>query len=414
MNKHVNKAVRVQTNYFLLYPKRAFSALKCRVTVGGKPANDFVVESSVEAVFWSQELQKLLDNSPESATINQHLRLVKNQLQTAAIMVEATGKPLTAQAVKEAYFEAQQPAPLPIVESAKVAPRTFGYCFLEFVRKKRTDTRNKVCARTMQAYFQYNNKFLEYLQAAKSKSEERATAIKLDYAERYLTWLVDDRGHHENYANKCVDFLRQVLVFAENSGLIDRNPLKGLQLQKSQNYDTTHLDPHELADLVNFDFHKLPIAKETAKSLTEERDCFVFTCYTGQHHSDILDNSVSIFTGDDGRKWLTGNRKKTGQVYQLPLHSVALAVVEKYDGIGNLPVKSNSKRNELLKQIAAFCGIPKLLTTKIGRKTFADFALNVMVASAETVAEVLGQSSTKYLKHYSRVSQRRIAKEFNF
>lgn len=60
------------------------------------------------------------------------------------------------------------------------------------------------------------------------------------------------------------------------------------------------------------------------------------------------------------------------------------------NGYGNdvqkLPIKSNQKRNRSLKEISSFCRVPVLLSTKIARKTFANFALNVLMIETDDVA----------------------------
>ena len=124
---------------------------------------------------------------------------------------------------------------------------------------------------------------------------------------------------------------------------------------------------------------------------------------------------MELFTHHiDGRIWLRAKRVKTGTLYTVPLHPIALKIIEKYGGIDKLPVKAAANRNEKLKQIATFCGLNILLTTKVGRKTFSNYAVNTQRMRFETVAAILGHKSTKFVKHYAQITEESIAAEYKF
>ena len=168
----------------------------------------------------------------------------------------------------------------------------------------------------------------------------------------------------------------------------------------------------------DFDFSTLQIPDITKKCLSEERDMFVWACYTGQHHGDYIQKSYEIFEYN-GKMWLSGFRLKSeggrkNKPYYMPLHPIALQILERYGSIEKLPVRNNSKRNVNLKVIAAYIGINQNLTTKVARKTLANYCLNDLSMRAETVAAVLGHSSTKHLKHYAKISNESICREMTF
>ena len=80
------------------------------------------------------------------------------------------------------------------------------------------------------------------------------------------------------------------------------------------------------------------------------------------------------------------------------------------NNLEDLPIKSNQKRNDTLKLVAGHVRIPLKLTTKIARKTFCDLALNEMLMSPDDVAACLGLKSTKHLKNYGRIREKRLLK----
>lgn len=391
------------------------NSVYCKIGINGEYATEFVVERNINAAFWAQSLQKMLDDSPESKLLNEKITFIKLEIKKAELKLRIEGKTVTANALKTAYLEANgQKKAAPKVEQPQPLRPTFQECFMRFIEKKSKQKRKPITDRTKESYWRYKNNLEIYLAESRTK-RLYADQINEEWIEKYLDWLIDERGFCNDYANNNVELLKSVLKMAEETGFITRNLTKGFRLYNDDNYDTTHLTMTEIDRMANIDFSLLPITPDNAQSLREEADCFIFTCFTAQHHADLKSKDLEVFIHpEDGRKWVRAKRVKTGTPYTLPLHPIALAIIDKYGGIENLPVKANSKRNEKLKEIAAFCGIKKHLSTKIGRKTFANYALNTQRMREETVAAILGHKTTKFVKHYARITEESIAAEYKF
>ncbi|GAB4047836.1 hypothetical protein GCM10028810_32330 [Spirosoma litoris] len=56
-------------------------------------------------------------------------------------------------------------------------------------------------------------------------------------------------------------------------------------------------------------------------------------------------------------------------------------------------------------------GIRLNLTVKITRKTFTNVMLNELGVSEESVAAMLGHSTTKHVKYYGKANEERVARE---
>ncbi|WP_028525484.1 site-specific integrase [Runella limosa] len=409
----ISRSAIISIRFQLVNPSRAESSLQCKIGVNGKYATEFVVERNIRTVNWAQKLQKMLDDSEESALLNQRLAFIKSEIKKAEMRLRLDGRPITAASIKNAYLEAQgmiKVEPKPVV----VKRPTFHDCFREFYHKKSTQKRKPITERTRQSYWRYKSnldKYMKFLQVKKLYADQ----ITHEWAERYLDWLIDKAKFANDYANNNIQLLKSVLQMAENSHLIDKNPLKGYKLFDNNYYDTTHLTIEEVNTLASFDFSTIVLHEKAAKTLREEADIFVFSCFTAQHHCDLKERNYELFEHPtDGRIWLKGKRRKTGVAYSMPLHPIALAIVNKYEGINNLPVKANTKRNYHLKHIAVHCGIKIRLTTKVGRKTFSNFALNTLRMREETVAAILGHQNTKFVKRYAKITEESIAAEYRF
>lgn len=81
----------------------------------------------------------------------------------------------------------------------------------------------------------------------------------------------------------------------------------------------------------------------------------------------------------------------------------------KYDY--KLPKVSNQKMNNYLKEIAPICGISKLLTSHIGRHTFATTICLGHGVPIETVSKMLGHTSISTTQIYAKITDRKTAND---
>jgi integrase len=104
----------------------------------------------------------------------------------------------------------------------------------------------------------------------------------------------------------------------------------------------------------------------------------VFQCYTRLAYIEAYQlKKTEIKEGIDGNLWIMSERQKTNSTTNVPLLPQALKIVEKYKEHplclqrgSVLPVSSNQKMNEYLKEVAVLCGFPFTLNTHIARRTF--------------------------------------------
>ena len=78
-----------------------------------------------------------------------------------------------------------------------------------------------------------------------------------------------------------------------------------------------------------------------------------------------------------------------------------------------LPLSSNQKLNNYLKELAEICGIKKNLTMHMARHTFATTVTLSNGVPIETVSKILGHSSLKVTQIYARVLESKISEDMN-
>lgn len=78
-----------------------------------------------------------------------------------------------------------------------------------------------------------------------------------------------------------------------------------------------------------------------------------------------------------------------------------------------LPVSSNQKMNEYLKEIAILCGFPFTLNTHMARGTFGSTVTLNNNVPINVVKEMLGHSSVKQTEAYAITEQPTIGREMS-
>lgn len=181
----------------------------------------------------------------------------------------------------------------------------------------------------------------------------------------------------------------------------------------------------EIISLTYDEFEKLLEHQPGSERLQRTKDIFVFQCLTGQRWADI----ASIQWSDiDAGIWTLHQKKgrKTRPV-EIPLHEIALTIIEKYQGQAlPLPVDlSNQKYNEAIKDLCGEARINKqtkvvrysgteaketitpkykLLSSHSGRRTFINIA-PVVGIPMEVAMSITGHKSLKVVQdHYRKVS----------
>jgi integrase len=157
--------------------------------------------------------------------------------------------------------------------------------------------------------------------------------------------------------------------------------------------------------------------KFATERLREVRDVFIFCCYTGFAYADLYNfEKNAVMIGLDGNYWLSTNRQKTGTKEKVPLLPIALEIIDRYKEHEYcvkynklLPVNSNQRYNNYLKELADVCCINKHLTSHIARHTFATTVTLANGVPIETVSAMLGHTSIRTTQIYAKVVESKMS-----
>ena len=158
--------------------------------------------------------------------------------------------------------------------------------------------------------------------------------------------------------------------------------------------------------------------------LARVRDVFCFQCFTGLRYSDVYNLKKTDIKGE----LIEITTIKTEDPLQIDLNDYSRAILAKYKdepfpGNKALPVISNQKFNEYLKDLGQFCELNtpetlvyfvgnerkektyqkwELLTTHVGRKTFISNALFLNIP-AEVIMAWTGHKDHKVMERYYKI-----------
>ena len=237
-----------------------------------------------------------------------------------------------------------------------------------------------------------------------------------------VAYLRDNRQMRNTTIENRLSFLKWFLRWADAKGFNqERAYMSFSPKMKTSEKKVIFLDWDELTTVYNFDI------PQNMPGIARVRDVFCFCCYTGLRYSDV----ANLKRSDVFPTYISITTIKTADSLKIELNDYSKAILNKYSGelFANnlaLPVISNQKMNEALKELGELCGIDKavtvtyyrgnkrieeiypkyaLLGTHAGRRTFICNALTLGIP-AQVVMKWTGHSDYKAMKPYIDIADK--------
>ena len=312
----------------------------------------------------------------------------------------------TPEQIKEAFNALHKP--IEEVKPRKSTPNAFYKVFDEFVRD---------CGRQND----WTDSTYEKFAAVKNHLMNFRDGLTFDFFDEkglndYVTYLRDVKEMRNSTIGKQLSFLKWFLRWAFKKGLHQNNAYDSYKPKlKSTQKKIIFLTWEELNKLREFE---IPAAKQ---ALDRVRDVFLFQRFTGLRYSDVFNLRRSDIKGDH----IEVTTVKTSDSLIIELNNHSKAILDKYKDVAFeddkvLPVITNQKMNDYLKELAELAGInepvrqtyyrgneridevtPKyaLLGTHAGRRTFICNALALGIPP-QVVMKWTGHSDYKAMKPY--------------
>lgn len=374
--------------------KNGNAPIIARITIDQIVAQ-FNTKLEINPINWSVSAGKAAGRSAEAVSINSMLDSIRSSVhQHYHSLLEMDGY-VTAERVKNAF--------LGKIERGKTLIEFFEMHNEQYLQKVKMNTADKTYSR----YELTKKRLIEFMKLKHSVSDMLIKEINVVFIDNFLLHIKNHYGCTHNTAMKFVQRFRTVVNFAKNTGLVTADPFGNYKVKFEQT-DRDYLTMEEITAIYNKKF--------TSKRLEQVRDLFIFSCYTALSYIDVCElTQENIRTSFDGNLWIMTKRHKTNVPSNIRLLEIPKAILEKYkDKLPNgmiLPIISNQKVNDYLKEIATICNINKNLTFHIARHSYATSVLIANGVPIETVSKILGHTNIRATQIYARVTDVKVSND---
>ena len=385
--------------------------IRMRVNFASKRI-EFTTGYRIDAAKWDADKQRVKNGcsnklKQSASEINASLLGYYTEIQDIFKKFEVEEIMPTQEQIKEAFNALHKPIEEE-VKPSKSMPNTFYKVFDEFVRD---------CGRQND----WTDSTYEKFAAVKNHLMNFRDELTFDFFDErglnnYVTYLRDVKEMRNSTIGKQLSFLKWFLRWAFKKGVHQNNAYDSYKPKlKSTQKKIIFLTWEELNKLREFE---IPTTKQ---ALDRVRDVFLFQCFTGLRYSDVFNLRRSDIKGDH----IEVTTVKTSDSLIIELNNHSKAILDKYKDVAFeddkvLPVITNQKMNDYLKELAEMAGIdepvrqtyykgneriddvtPKyaLLGTHAGRRTFICNALALGIPP-QVVMKWTGHSDYKAMKPY--------------
>ena len=387
----------------LFYAKRAKASVNglvpiyTRITINGKRI-ELSSNRFVELSKWSTEAGKMKGNLEEARSINNHLDLLKIQIIDSQMELIHKKIPVTTETLKSKILgtEERQRMLIPI--------------FQDHNKKIKELLGIEYALGTYERYQTSLKHTKDFLNWKYNISDLEISKIDHAFITDYEFYLRSVRKCANNTAVKYIKNFNKIIKLCIANDWLDKNPFANYK-SKVKEVERIYLSEGEIQNIINKDFKN--------ERLSLVRDIFLFSCFTGLAYIDVKNLTKShISFGIDGEKWIFTHRQKTETASKIPILPITQMIIDKYKDntecdIKNtlLPILSNQKMNEYLKEIAGVCEIEKQLTFHIARHTFATTVTLTNGVPIESVSKMLGHKNLQTTQHYAKVLDKKVSED---
>lgn len=282
--------------------------------------------------------------------------------------------------------------------------------YQEFLNERKSEQEaKKISLKTQNKWGNSFSLFVDYLKHSKKPMTLSIKGLTEELFCEYKAFLMNVKKYEENTAGKYLLYLKSVANYAASRSYIAYSKIAHCKLPKKDS-KVCPLNAEELKVLYNARFDR--------ECLSITLDMFLFACFTGLSYCDVKSLTREHFKRIGDTEFIIKDRLKTKVESDIPIIAPAQYLINKYKGECSdkkpfMPIYSNQKTNQYLKEIARHLNIKTKLTYHVARHTFATLSLDAGV-SLETIAKMLGHSDTRTTKIYAKITRQKIRKEIKF
>ena len=381
--------------------KDNMAQIYARIVVNRKRAN-ISLKTKIDIQKWDKNKGRLKTKDQCSLQINGFIEQTRSQIFQCYIDLKARGGSISAQSIKSHFLGEEDDQP----------------SMIKIIRYHNEKMEHILHPDTMRHFQTSQTYIIEYIQKEYKSNDYLLKDLNYSFVIGFESFLRAYKPKHyqprigNNTIMKHIQRLRKMVRMAFHMEWIEKDPFLKFKPK---------LIKKERDILTQAELERLKNLSCSIERLTNVKDLFVFSCYTGIAYGDLmLLTNKNIIQGEDGNKWIITSRKKTSTPVKVPLLPQAIEILKKYKNsyrtsITNtlLPVLSNQKVNSYLKEIAYLSQIKKHLTFHMARHTFATTVTLSNGVPLETISKVLGHTNLRTTQIYARVIEKKVSDDMN-
>lgn len=370
-----------------------------RITIDGK-ITEISTKRTVSTEKWNSGMQKVIGFSEESKSLNFYLKTLEQKIYNIYHDLIKDNEKVTCEILKNKFLGRGE------------LDRMLIPIFLDHNDRMEKLVGKEYASGTLGRYRTCLSHIKDFLRWKFNLSDIDVAKINYAFINDFEFFLRTEKSCNNNSSVKYIKNFGKIVRNCLANGWLDKDPF--LKYHSSYNEVTrVYLNEQELEKMFKKDFKN--------ERLSQVRDIFLFSCYTGLAYIDTHKlTKDNIDTGPDGNKWIFVIRQKTKTRSSIPLLPKAEEIIFRYLNhpacVKNgklLPVLSNQKMNAYLKEIADLCNINKQLTYHIARHTFATSVTLANGVPIESVSKMLGHKNIKTTQHYAKILDQKVGEDMS-
>lgn len=366
-----------------------------RITIGCE-RTEISTQRKWDPSRWNVDACRAIGMKEDARALNAHLDTMQARVYEAQRELIANREEMTLRNLRR------------VLEGKHAKSKSFIDVFRDHNEKLRQLINKDFAVRTHERYETALRLTKLFLQAKYKTGDIDIQDLNYEFVTEMEFWLKSARNCSHNTAVKYISNIKKIVNICLKNGWLDKDPFLGYKMNKREVIREI-LSQEEIDRMIEKTF--------STERLAIIRDLFLFSCYTGLAYADLKKLKRSeIATGVDGEQWIFTQRLKTETPSRIPILPHALEIIRRYENhpiCQNkgllLPVPSNQKVNEYLKEIAGLCAITKKMTFHTARHTFATTITLTNGVPIETVGKMLGHRNLKTTQHYAKILDKKVS-----
>lgn len=373
------------------------SAIYLRLTIDGERF-EMSTNSECEPGKWNSNAGCAKGTTESLTHLNNYLELYRSKIYEAQRQLMGAGEDVTITTMRNKFRGVEEET------------KTLIEVYRKHIQQIKELVGKEYAVGTLKRFKAALSSLTAFLKSKYQAEDFPVNELSHQFITEYEFYLKSVRNVEHNTAMGIIKKLKIIVRICVANDWLEKDPFMNYKV-KIRDTNRAYLLENELKRLVSkqIDLDRLGLV----------RDAFMFSCYTGLAYSDIEKLTTDDITiGIDGEKWIFTNRKKTDTASRIPLLSIALGIIEKYESdprVENsgklLPMMTNQRMNGYLKELSDMCDIKKELTFHCARNTFATTVTLTNGVPIETLSKMLGHKSIRTTQQYAKIIDRKVSED---